>query len=293
MALPLTEHIVLLDTIAERLPTLRKSEQKVAQVVLEDPARVVRDGVADLAHRAGVSEPTVMRFATGLGFSGYQEFKITLAQCVALGIAPTQSSIADGDDVTTTVEKIFTYAVTSLAQAHRELDIEAVTAAADVLRAADHVLVCGLGASSIVALDAQQKFPLLGVPCSAPVDPQMLFMAAEVATPRTAVVAISNTGSTAIVVDAVRRARARGARTIAITGEDGPLTAVAEIVIEVHTTENTDFYTPTTSRLAHLALIDVLATLVAMRQPEDYKRHVREAKARLAVGRTGYGWPNG
>lgn len=288
MAVPVSEHVLLLDTIAGRRPEMRKSEQKVADAVLADPGRVVREGVADLARRAGVSEPTVMRFASGLGFSGYQDFKITLAQCVALGIPITQSNIDDEDDAERIVEKIFTFSVSSLVHAQRSLDVSAVQAAIDALASAEHLVICGFGASSVVALDAQQKFPLFGIPCSASVDPQMLFMAAETVTPTTVVLAISNTGSTAIVVDAVSRARARGATTIAITGDEGPLTSAADIVIRVRTPENTDFYTPTTSRLAHLAVIDVLATAVALRQPESYKRHVREAKARLAVARAGY-----
>ena len=276
----------LLDWISARLPELRKSEQKVAAAVLADPAQVVRESLADLARRAKVSEPTVVRFATALGFQGFQDFKIHAAQSVALGIPVTQSSIVEGDDVATTVEKIFNYSVTSLAHARSRLDTARVEQAAALMSGAGEIVFIGAGASSIVAEDAVQKAALFGVPCSAPVDPQMQFLAAALATPRTVLVAISNTGRTAGVIDAASSARARGAATIAITGEVGPLSEAVDVPILVETFENTDFYTPTTSRLAHLAVIDVLATVVAMNRPEEEKTHVREAKARLAVART-------
>ena len=277
----------LLDRISTLLPDLRRSEQKVGAVVLADPAQVVRDSLADLARRAQVSEPTVVRFATAVGFRGFQDLKIQIAQSVALGIPVTQSSIVEGDDVATTVEKIFNYSVTSLAHARSKLDTPRVEEAAGLLRAAREIVFVGAGASSIVAQDAVQKAGLFGVPCSAPVDPQMQFLAASLASSDTVLVAISNTGRTASVVEVAARARASGAATIAIIGEAGPLSEAVDVPILVETFENTDFYTPTTSRLAHLTVIDVLATAVAMRRPEHEKNRVREVKAQLAVARTG------
>ena len=247
---------------------------------------MVRESLAELARRAKVSEPTVVRFATALGFTGFQDLKIHVAQSVALGIPVTQSSIVEGDDAATTVEKIFNYAVTSLAHARSKLDPVQVERAGAALAAAREIVFIGSGASSIVAQDAVQKAALFGVPCSAPVDAQMQFLAAALARPDTVVVAISNTGRTATVLDAVADAKQRGAVTVAITGEVGPLSELVDVAILVETFENTDFYTPTTSRLAHLAVIDVLATVVALQRPEDEKTHGREVKARLAVART-------
>ncbi|WP_405848674.1 hypothetical protein [Streptomyces sp. NBC_01518] len=77
-----------LDRIRERVPQLRASEEKVATVVLGDPERVIRESVAALAQRAEVSEPTAMRFASGRGFDGYQDFKMQLAQSPARSSAP-------------------------------------------------------------------------------------------------------------------------------------------------------------------------------------------------------------
>jgi RpiR family carbohydrate utilization transcriptional regulator len=273
----------LLDLIYERLPQLRKSEQKVAEAVLGDPPRVIHESVAALAKRANVSEPTVMRFAAGMGFEGYQDFKMQLAQSLALGIPATQSSITEADDASVAMAKIFSYAVTSLAHARDHLDPAALERAADLMTGATEIVFLGVGASSIVAQDAQQKFPLFNVPCSAPTDQQMMQWAGALAKPGVAVVAISNSGRTTSVLEATLSARARGAATIAITGARGPLSEAADAAIIVETFENTDFYTPTTSRLAHLTVLDVLATIVALRETDEYKKFGRQVKARLAV----------
>lgn len=52
----------LLQTIAQSLDALRKSEVKVAQHVLADPAAVMHSSMSDLAAVVGVSEPTIVRF---------------------------------------------------------------------------------------------------------------------------------------------------------------------------------------------------------------------------------------
>ena len=62
------------------LPTLSKSEQKVATYIIENPEKVIYQSVAELAEESGVSDPTVVRACQRLGLSGYQELKVTLAQ---------------------------------------------------------------------------------------------------------------------------------------------------------------------------------------------------------------------
>jgi len=218
-----------------------------------------------------------------MGFDGYQDFKMQLAQSLALGIPATQSSITESDSTSVAVDKIFTYAVTSLAHARDHLDVAALDRAAGLVIRATEIVFLGVGASGIVAQDAQQKFPLFNVPCSAPTDQQMMLWAGAAAKPGTVVIAISNSGRTRSVLEATTDAKAAGAATIAITGSESPLSEVVDAAIIVETFENTDFYTPTTSRLAHLTAMDALATVVALRHPEETKKRGRQVKARLAV----------
>ena len=83
----------LLERITRQLPLLRRSEQRVATIVLDNPVGVVHFTMAGLAEAAEVSEPTVMRFCASVGCEGFQDFKIQLAQTLALGLPVTHSSI--------------------------------------------------------------------------------------------------------------------------------------------------------------------------------------------------------
>ena len=75
----------LLQHIAQSRHLLRKSELKVADHVLLDPAAVMHSSMADLAHSVGISEPTIVRFCRAIGCSGFQDLKLKLAQSLAAG----------------------------------------------------------------------------------------------------------------------------------------------------------------------------------------------------------------
>ena len=110
----------------------------------------------------------------------------------------------------------------------------------------------------------------------------LLVMTAAMAGPRDVVVSISNTGTTREVVQATGLARARGARTIGITGSDGPLLDNCDIGIRVETLENTDVFTPTISRVAAMVVIDILSTAVSLGRDAAHHGRIAEMKRHLA-----------
>lgn len=275
----------VLELISASLERIRPSERKVAAAVLADPGAVVHLSMAGLADAAGVSEPTVMRFCTGLGFAGFQSFKLGLAQSLAVGIPVTHSAIEPDDPVEAMTGKIFDHTLSSLDRTRRSLDTAAVAAAVETLAQASSVLFVGLGASGIIAQDALQHAVLFGVPCTAPIDLHQQYMAAAMCGPGEVIVAISNTGRTNSVLDVTERARRGGAAVVAITGGPGPLADLADVVLVLRTFEDTDIYTPTVSRLAGLVLVDVLATAVAVRRGGGHLERLREMKEALSVFR--------
>ena len=260
---------------------LRKSDRKVADVVLADPRRVMNATVAETAAMAAVSQPTVIRFCTAIGCVGFQDFKLRLAQSLALGTPATHSVLLDTDPPEAIVEKIFDYTITSLHWARHNLDIAALRSAIDMLFAARSIEFFGFGASGIVARDAQQKFPLFGVPCGAQVDLHQQIMMASMMRPDDVAVVISNTGRTRSIIEVARTARESGAKVISITGTEGPLSAYCDVTLVVQTLDNTNIYTPTISRIAALVVIDVLSTGVALRRDPGHRERFARMKNRL------------
>jgi DNA-binding MurR/RpiR family transcriptional regulator len=286
LSIPLNGSDNILEVARTRRNELRKSDRKVCDVVLADPRRILNATVAETAEWSGVSQPTVIRFCTSVGCQGYQDFKLRLAQSLALGTPATHSVILATDTPAAVAEKIFDYTITSLDAVRRNLDPVSIGQAVDMLEAANRIEFFGFGASGIVARDAQQKFPLFGVPCGAETDSHQQVMIVSMLKPGDVVVAISNTAATLSIVEVARIARERGSGVIGLVGMDGPLVEHCDVVLTVETLENTNVYTPTISRIAALTVIDILSTAVALRRGSERVDQLSQMKRRLSDART-------
>ena len=273
----------LLEDIVRMEDRLRKSDRRVARVVLDRPADVVSMTLATLAKTAGVSEPTVIRFCTAIGCDGFRDMRVKLARSLAFARTTSHTAISESDALETIIAKIFDYNLSNLNWAQSKLDGDSVRQAVDVLTDARRIEFFGFGASGIVALDAQQKFPMFATPCGAPMDSHQMYMTAEMLRPGDVAVAISNTGQTREVISAMQVAKANGAQTIGITGHKSPLLEYCDVHLIVETLENTDLYTPTVSRLSQLVVIDILSTAVSLRK--DTAHHDRFARMKTGLAR--------
>lgn len=272
----------VIEIIRERMAHLRKSERKVAEVVLADPDAVMNGTVATLARGAGVSDPTVIRFCEAIGCDGFQDFRIAIARGRAFALH-AHSVISADDGPGEVIGKIFQYTLASLDRARRKLNPAEVEKAIDILAKARKIDFFGFGASAVVALDAQQKFPLFGKPCIATIDSHQQYMTALTMEPDDVLVAISNTGETEAILQCVEAAKLRGAKVVGITGQrSSTLARYCDAVLVVETHENTNVYTPTTSRLGALVIIDILSTGLALRLDQGHAQRFEEMKRELA-----------
>jgi RpiR family carbohydrate utilization transcriptional regulator len=265
----------LIRRITENKSVLRKSEAKVANFVLEHANDVINMRIVDLAESSDVSEPTVIRFCRALGFDGFQSFKLQLAQQLGLGGVYTQFAVDDKDTVKDLSNKVFNTTVGSLLAVRDELDPVVVETAINTIRKANRVEFYGFGASGSVAADAQHKFFRLQLSAAAYTDPHIQHMSAISLGSEDVVVAISQSGRTKALLESVRLARDAGATVIGLAPQNTPLSEQCSIPIYVNMEEEHQAYAPVSSRIAHLVVIDVLATGVALHRKPLLKDHLK------------------
>lgn len=105
--------ITLGELIQQRTDRLTPSERRVARVLFATNLMAGFDTVAELAERAQVSGPTVVRFATKLGYAGYPEFQKALRHDLAdridspLRLYAKSTPNPDGDEILETVRDAF------------------------------------------------------------------------------------------------------------------------------------------------------------------------------------------
>ncbi|MDG2140725.1 MAG: SIS domain-containing protein [Gammaproteobacteria bacterium] len=265
----------LIRRITENQATLRKSETKVATFVLANANAVIKMRIVDLASQSGVSEPTVIRFCKALGFDGFQSFKLQLAQQLGLGSVYTQFAVDDKDTVADLRNKVFDTTVGSLLTVRDDINPDVLEQAINTISNARRVEFYGFGASGSVAADAQHKFFRLQLSTAAYTDPHIQHMSAISLGKNDVVVAISQSGETQALLQSVNLAREAGAVVLGLAPQNTSLSRLCNLAIYVDTEENLEWFTPVSSRIAHLVVIDVLATGVARHRKPLLKEHLK------------------
>ena len=272
----------LTQTISDTLTDLRKSERKVADFVLNNLMQVIRMRIVDLAQEANVSEPTVVRFCRAVGCQGFQDFKLALAQQLASSPSYGQIAVTDTDSTREYTHKVFDSTVDTLLKVRESLVMERLDAAVAAICAAQKVEFYGFGASAAVAFDAQHKFFRLQITSAAYSDPHLQNMSATSLQAGDVVMAISQSGRTQALLDSMDLVKKAGAIVIALAPSGSPIALSASIAIEVDAKEDFQIYTPLSSRIAHLAVIDVLAVGVAQKKGPQLQEHLHQLQEGLS-----------
>lgn len=268
-------------SIVQKQPALRKSERKVADFVLENLSDVIRLRITDLAAKAEVSEPTVIRFCRAIGCNGFQDFKMTLAQELAASPSFGQITVNDSDTTADYCLRVFDSTADTIRKVRDQLKVNVITQAVNALSLAKRVEFFGFGASGAVAADAQHKFFRLQLATAAHSDHHIQSMSATSMQEGDVVVAISQSGRTSALLQSLSLVKEAGGTVISIGPSDSPLSEKADIAIEINVEEDTEIYTPLSSRIVHLVVIDVLAIGVAQRRGPALNEHLLKIKRGL------------
>ncbi|HRW14373.1 MAG: MurR/RpiR family transcriptional regulator [Rhodobacteraceae bacterium] len=269
---------------------LNAREQRVATYVLENFGSVVEATLGEVAAAAEVSEPTVIRFCRTLGCEGFKDFKLRLAQNVAVSLQYLENSNVEARGASPTLDRVLGGIYAAANAARGQIEGGMLDRAVGALRAARQLVFIGLGGgSSMVACEAANRFFRLGLSATAVDDGYLQRMRAAALEKGDVLFAISASGEARDVVSSVEIANQYGATTLCLTRPDSTLARLAELPIVIELPEDQDIFKPTASRIVHLAIIDTLATCVAELRPEETRERLRRIRASLAAvhGRTG------
>ncbi|MCG8465808.1 MAG: SIS domain-containing protein [Xanthomonadales bacterium] len=271
----------MLNKIKSIYSELSRSERLVADVVLDQPEKILQLAIADAAELAAVSQPTVIRFCRTLGRSGYADFKLALAQNLATQAHYTQTTLNGNNSIEEVVHEVVDQAINSLLSVRNGVDLQQLEAALNIICRTQRLELFGLGASAVVAEDAQQKLMRLSIPVGVHKDEHNQTIIASVLDSDSVVVVISHTGRTKSLLQSIRQARASGATILAVTRSGSPLANMADVLLATDIKEEANVYMPMRSRLAHQAIFDVLIITLSLRLGMDTNQRLNRVKDNL------------
>ena len=249
--------------IKQRLSSMSPVEKKIANCILADPVRAVNSTIGRLAADAGTAVSSVVNFAVSLGFKGFSDLKINLAQNLSAATGAVYLDVSAADDPKAAMRNLITSAVKSFEDTHSAL-VDELSEAGDLLMQTSRIEILGTGSSMPLAQDAYYRFMRLGLPAAFSQDMLYASISASQLPENSCAFVISHTGRTNSVLNAAGLARQRGAKVIALTSfAVSPLTQMADVSLLAISGEAKAYEEALTSRLTKMLIVDSICAYIA------------------------------
>lgn len=278
-----------LTMLSEMLPLLPPSERKIASYILENPHEAVSLTASELGKKSLTSGAAVVRLCKSLNLKGFQDLKIRIAGDLQKTQHQGLRDIEPNESPVSIIEKMTANSMETIRETAELLNIEELTKAMEAIRNAGHVHFFGVGASSIIAADAQQKFIRINKQATAFTDHHMAATTLANSKESDVLVGISFSGETLEVAKLLELANERNMTTISLTKYGtSPVSEQADIKLFTSATKEPTFRSgATSSRIAQLQVIDILFMCVASKQYEETITSIDETRAVIDFLRNG------
>jgi DNA-binding MurR/RpiR family transcriptional regulator len=275
-----TGGLSIIQTMLNKLP---QSEQKLAEYILQHPHEVVNSTVSELSTSAKTSGAAVVRLCKSLGLKGFQDLKMRIAGDLMKSVEQGYRDIEPSESLYRLVEKTTSNTIQMVRDTAEIIDHENLKTAIGMLLKAKNVHFCGIGASNIVAQDAQQKLIRINKGATAFTDMHLVATLIANADPDDVLFAISFSGETQEIINVLKLAKERGVKTIGLThfGQT-TVSSLCDVSLYISFSNEAPFRSAaTSSRLAQLYMIDILFLGMATEQYDKTVQYIDNTRAAI------------
>lgn len=269
----------VLDRIETYQSQMPATLAKIAAVLMDDPKAPLTLSITELAERAGTSAASVTRFCRIIGYSGYSQLRVGIAEDVGRGgskdawIADIGRSFGPDDPPDVIFNALLNTHILSLQTTVGLLDMPTAQRVAQAIVKARHLDVYGVGGSALTALETEARLYRIGINVHTWAEVHNGLTSAAILDDRCVAIAISNTGRTEETIQMLTVAKASGAYTVAITANpDSPLAKIADDVLVAASPNGYLQPADLSARHCQLLIVDLLYLLIAQ---SDFERTTR------------------
>ncbi|MEZ9040926.1 MULTISPECIES: MurR/RpiR family transcriptional regulator [unclassified Vibrio] len=216
---------------------MTKSELKIVDLLLQNPAFVIRSSARDFSKLANVSDASVIRFCQKYGFTGYSEMKELLNQELIVSsaavIPPLSADIYIEDSLLETIDKISEIVTVSVNDTKSKLSVDDLELAIKLIDNAQRLFFVGVGGSGLTALEAQYKFSRIGLDATGFFENHSMAYKIQYTNDRDILVAISHSGEKHEIIETVKTAKSNSTFCIAITNNrNSELASLCDLTLD-------------------------------------------------------------
>lgn len=264
--------------IAEKIPDMSKSQEKIAKYILKNPNTVPFLTVGKLARMVGVSQATVVRFATFLGYSGFPEFQQDLQDSLKKQMTTTErlqmsDMIYKGNKSEKMIVEIFQDDITNIQSTIEQLDIPSFEKAVQALLDARKIYIVANRSAMSLGIFLEYYLRIMLDNVEFITSYELISEKFNNLNKKDVVVGISFPRYTKSTVNSFAFARERGATTIAITDNLlSPLIPNADIPL----TASSRMPSFIDSFVAPLSLLNALISQIGRSKKVDISKKLDE-----------------
>lgn len=269
--------------LAEMHSTLPPSERKLASYIMDYPQESISLTATELGRKSSTSGAAVIRLCKSLNLKGFQDLKIRVAGDLQKTTEHGYRDIKPNESTSSIIEKMTSNSIQTIRETADLLITDELQKTVDILSKARRIHFIGVGASGIIAQDAQQKFLRIDKLSYAFTDMHMATTLVANADESDAVIGISFSGETPEVAKILSLAKENNIHTISLTkyGQSA-VTEQADINLYTSGTPEPTFRSgATSSRMAQLQVVDILFMSVASQQYDESVKHLDATRAAL------------
>lgn len=260
---------------------LTVSEKKIADYLVNNPEIAVKFNINELAEAIGCAPSSITKFVKKLKYRSFSDMRFELMRTVDSDSAEGFSEITNWSVSLDSLSQHYVNGITRTFEETLEInDFDNFTKVAELLEGAETVYLFGVGNSSVIARDFQQKLIRLNKRCVFDIDGNFGVQNAMLATSRDLAVCISYSGDTNEVNKAARKIKEANCPLVTITRcAKTPLSSLGDICLFAPNSEQVIRIASIFSRYSFIFMIDIIflkfARLVGY-EPANIIREYRE-----------------
>ncbi len=254
--------------------TLTKVEKRIADFLLSNLKVFINSSITEISGALGVSQGSINNFSKKFSSGGFAALKLELAQCLSSHEPPPFAAVNPSESVKKALEIKIRENTASFRNTLEINSEENLALAARLIMECEKIEIYGVFQSGVAAKDIYYQLIRLGVPASFVDDSFMCTVSASMLNEKSVAIAVSASGRTKEILDAVELSHQSGAKVICLTGsKSSPLAKISDCVLVTPPSGITISNRATEMRLSQLFIIDALCSYIRSIIDEDGQKY--------------------
>lgn len=268
---------MILSQFKVRFNKLTQSQKKIAKYLSDHYEMAAYMSAHTLADAAGVSDATVIRFSTAVGFKGYADMTSQMRAGISVGKTPEQrmtKSLELLQNQKYLCKQIIQKDMDNLLHFAKEFDIERIRSAVNLICTARRIFLLGIGSSSLLINFLHMQLRRMGfdVICASESGmfdyEKMLLMKKN-----DLLIACTFPRYAKNTLNAATYAKKKGTKIISITDSDfSPICVTSNVILRIKIDNITFFH----SWVVGMELCNLLLMSILERQGDQIDEKIRE-----------------